>query len=308
MDITADTEHKHQRRLNWWIYAVLSVLMALGILYVLLFSQLNNDPSASSRNPISEAAIGFIQRNLPTAAANPLFPPLALAAAFLLGGLHALTPGHNKTLTGSYLVGAHAHLRHAVLLGTATAFSHTASAIVIGALAVTTAGQIASTQYLQWVGLPSGVLTVALGIWLLSKHLNARGEHPHNHDHGHGHPQEHGHIHDHPTPDRVTLGGLVVMGLMHGIVPTFDALAIILVALSVQQVGLGVGLILTYSLGIASVLIAVGALFIRAQKALLDSPRFMGFSNRASMLAAAVVILFGLSLIVRTLLLVAVHD
>ena len=310
MGTAARSEYEHQRKIDWWMYAILSVLLALGILYVLLFSQLNNDPSASSRNPISDAAITFIQRNLPTAATNPLFPPLALAAAFLLGGLHALTPGHNKTLTGSYLVGAHAHLRHVVLLGTATAFSHTASAIVIGALAVTTAGQIATTQYLQWVGLPSGLLTVALGIWLLRKHVGARGEHPHDHSHGHDHVHSHeqGHLHDHPIPDRVTLGGLVAMGLMHGIVPTFDAIAIILVALSVQQVWLGVGLILTYSLGIAGVLIAVGALFIRAQKVLLDSPRFMGFSNRASLLAAGLVVLFGLSLIVRTLLLVAVHD
>ena len=195
-----------------------------------------------------------------------------------------------------------------ILLGTATAFSHTASAIVIGALALTTAGQIVSSQYLQWVGLPSGLLTVALGIWLLRKHLGPRDEHGPDYLQAHDHPHSHEHSYDHPTPDRVTLGGLVVMGLMHGIVPTFDALAIILVALSVQQVGLGVGLILTYSLGIASVLIAVGALFIRAQKALLDNPRFMGFSNRASLLAAILVILFGLSLIVRTLLLVAPHD
>ena len=308
MDTLASGAQKGQRKRDGWIYALLGLLLALGILYVLLFGQLSNDPSASNRNPISEAAITFIQRNLPTAAANPLFPPLAVAAAFLLGGLHALTPGHNKTLTGSYLVGAHASLRHVILLGTATAFSHTASAIVIGGLALTTAGQIVSTQYLQWVGLPSGLLTVALGIWLLRKHLGPRGEHGPDHLHAHDHPHSHEHSHDHPTPDRVTLGGLVVMGLMHGIVPTFDALAIILVALSVQQVGLGVGLVLTYSLGIASVLIAVGALFIRAQKALLDSPRFMGFSNRASLLAAIVVILFGLSLIVRTLLLVAPHD
>lgn len=308
MDTPAIGEHKHQRKIDGWIYALLSLVIALGILYVLLFGQLSNGPSASSRNPISEAAITFIQRNLPSAAANPLFAPLALAAAFVLGGLHALTPGHNKTLTGSYLVGAHARLRHAIMLGIATAFSHTASAIVIGALALTTAGQIASTQYLQSIGLPSGLLTVALGLWLLRIHLSARGEHSHDHDHDHDHPHAHEHSHNHPTPDRVTLGGLVVMGLMHGIVPTFDALAIILVALSVQQVALGVGLILTYSLGIASVLIAVGALFIRAQKVLLESPRFIGFSNRASMMAAVVVILFGLSLIVRTLLLVAAHD
>ena len=42
----------------------------------------------------------------------------------------------------------------------------------------------------------------------------------------------------------------MALGLMHAIVPTFDAIAIILVALSIQMAALGAGLILAYSLGI----------------------------------------------------------
>lgn len=89
---------------------------------------------------------------------------------------------------------------------------------------------------------------------------------------------------------------------MHGIVPTFDALAILLVALNVRQTGLGIGLVFAYSLGIACVLIAIGALFVRTQKMLLDNPRFENFSQRAPALAASVVILLGLVLVVRTLI------
>jgi ABC-type nickel/cobalt efflux system permease component RcnA len=89
---------------------------------------------------------------------------------------------------------------------------------------------------------------------------------------------------------------------MHGIVPTFDALAILLVALNVGQTGLGIGLVVSYSFGIASVLIAIGALFVRTQKMLLDNPRFENVSQRAPALAASVVILLGLSLVVRTLI------
>jgi len=100
----------------------------------------------------------------------------------------------------------------------------------------------------------------------------------------------------------VTLGGLIALGLSHGIVPTFDALAVLLVALSVSQMILGVGLVLAYSLGIAGVLIAVGVLFIRTQTVLLDHPRFGKISRLAPAVAAIVVILLGLSLMVRTLL------
>ncbi len=133
-------------------------------------------------------------------------------------------------------------------------------------------------------------------------------EHDHNLDHPHPHDHSHPHEHYHPGPDNVTLGGLFVMGLMHGIVPTIDALAIILVALSVSQIALGVGLVVAYSVGIAGVLIAVGAMFLRAQRVIVDNPRFEWFADRATLLAAIVVIVFGFSLFVRTLFAVGLHD
>ncbi len=311
---------KPQRPFSSWIYLALVGVLALGILYVLIFGQISTDPSAPNRTPLGEAGINYIQRTIQSSTANPFLGLIALGAAFLVGALHALTPGHNKTLTGSYLVGSRARLRDAVLLGSTTALSHTASALVIGVLAVSTIGQLVSTQYLLWVGIPSGLLTMALGLYLLWK--NTRGgqghshEHAHSHDDRHSHDETHSHAHSHPhphehsypTPDTITLGGLFVMGLMHGVVPTIDALAIILVALSVSQIALGVGLVVAYSVGIAGVLIAVGALFLRAQRVIVDNPRFERLADRATLLAAVVVILFGLSLLVRTLLAVGLHD
>ncbi len=310
------TMQKSPHPLIKWMYLALGGVLALGILYVLIFGQISLNTSAPNRTPLSEAGITFIQRTLQSSTTNPFLGLIALGAAFLIGALHALTPGHNKTLTGTYLVGSHARLRDAVLLGATTALSHTASALVIGILAVSTIGQLVSTQYLQWVGIPSGLLTMALGLFLLWK--NARGgghthsdsdhSHSHDHPHPHAHDHEHSHEHYHPTTDTVTLGGLFAMGLMHGIVPTIDALAIIVVALSVSQIALGVGLVVAYSVGIAGVLIAVGVLFLRAQRVLVDNPRFERLADRATLIAAIVVILFGLSLFVRTLLAVGLHD
>ena len=306
MNETVSTPTRSHGSLALWVYVFVFLLILVGILYVLIAPSVNKDASAASRTPLGEAAISLIQSTLRASASSPAFPPLALMAAFLLGGLHALTPGHNKTLTGTYLVGAHGQLRHAVLLGTATAFSHTASAIVIGVAALSTAGQIASTQFLRWIGFPSGILTICLGLWLLRRYFIGTKEHFHTNDHDIGHHHEHGHdgshSHNHLTPDGVTLGGLVVLGLIHGIVPTLDALAILLVALNVGQTGLGIGLVVSYSLGIASILIATGALFVRTQRLLLDNPRFEAISQRAPVFAAGVVILLGLTLVVRTLI------
>ncbi len=94
----------------------------------------------------------------------------------------------------------------------------------------------------------------------------------------------------------------MALGLMHGIVPTFDALAIILVALSLQKTILGAGLIFAYSLGIGGVLVVIGALVVRAQSALLDHPRFERALQRAPAIAAGLVIVLGSWLVLHTLI------
>ena len=306
MKITNSMTARAPRKVSGWIYWLLFGLMTAGIIYVLVAPLFGVESSSSDKTPLGGEAYAFIQRTVQASAGSWAFPVLALAAAFVLGSLHALTPGHNKTLVGSYLVGARSRLSHAMLIGMVTAFSHTASALVVGMLALSTAGQIASSRYLQWVGLPSGILTVGLGLWLLRRYFRADSSHVHpdghKHSHSHDHSHDHEHSHNHPSPDAVTLGGLVALGLMHGIVPTFDALAIILVALSLQRAVLGAGLIFAYSLGIGGVLMVVGALVVRAQTALLDHPRFERASRHAQAVAAVMVVVLGLWLVLRTVI------
>src|SRR6476469_2595886 len=51
--------------------------------------------------------------------------PIAIAGAFLWGAMHALTPGHGKTIVGAYLVGSRATVQHALFLGVTTTIAHT---------------------------------------------------------------------------------------------------------------------------------------------------------------------------------------
>jgi len=93
-------------------------------------------------------------------------PALFLSA--VLGGLHGLTPGHGKVILASYLVGSRGTARHALLLGGSITFTHTASVIAIGPVALA-AGQLLVPQVLVPVlELVSRLLVLGLGARLVS--------------------------------------------------------------------------------------------------------------------------------------------
>ena len=294
------------RRILWGAFGLLVVIMLTAQIYVLTAGQAGGRGEAG-RTPLTEMGIAFVQDSLRTAADNPTFPALAILVAFLLGGLHALAPGHNKVLTGAYLVSSGSRVRHAVLIGVATALSHTITVIIIGTLALSTRGQLLSTLYLRWLGLPSGLVVVGLGLLLLTRLLGRQPEHDHTHADGHSHDHSHDLLHTHPhphshthtIPTKLTLGGLVSLALVHGVVPTTDALAVLLVALSINQALLGIALIFAYSLGIALVMSSVGILFLRSHELL--ATRFERLTRWMPVVAAVLVILFGLSILVRAL-------
>jgi ABC-type nickel/cobalt efflux system permease component RcnA len=91
----------------------------------------------------------------------------AIALAFALGAVHALTPGHGKGVVFSYFLGARARPWSGVLMAVKIAATHAISAAVLVALV----GSAASL-----FGRPSGVarilqatsyaLIVAVGLWL----------------------------------------------------------------------------------------------------------------------------------------------
>ena len=286
----------------WSLFGLLVVAIVAAQVYVMVVGQPGGRGEAG-RTPLSETGIAYVQDSVRAAAANPVFPVLAVAVALLLGGLHVLTPGHNKVLVGAYLISSKGRLRDAVLIGVATALSHTLSVIVIGVLALSVRGQNIATLYLRWLGLPSGLVVVGLGIYLLTRHLRGDNSHEHAHNEADGHTHadgsHHGHSHTHDIPTKLTLGGLIALGLVHGLVPTTDALAVLLVALTVKQTALGIGLILAYSLGIAVVMSSIGILFLKSL--LLFDARFDKAARWLPAIAAFLVIFFGLSILARAL-------
>ena len=108
---------------------------------------------------------------------------LALAISFGLGGLHALTPGHGKTIVAAYLVGARGTLKHAAFLGAMVTFTHTISVFALGLATLFLFRYIVPEKITQTLGVISGLSIVAIGGWMLLKRF--RGSRGHSHTHSH---------------------------------------------------------------------------------------------------------------------------
>ena len=57
---------------------------------------------------------------------------IGLAVAFGLGAIHAMSPGHGKTIVAAYLVGSRGTFKHAIFLGGMVTFTHTISVFLPG--------------------------------------------------------------------------------------------------------------------------------------------------------------------------------
>ena len=228
----------------------------------------------------------------------------ALALALFLGAAHGLEPGHGKTVVAAYLVGSRGTVGNAMFLGGVVTFTHTSSVIMLGLVALFATQYVQPEQIFPWLGTLSGVLIVALGIWLLAGNLRRLGGHghPHHNHHHEDHNHGHGHSHSHEIPDKVTLGSLLALGISGGIVPCHGALVILLLAVGLHRITFGLLLLLAFSVGLAAVLIAIGVLMVKARP-LVD--RFSGNSKwiqRLPVVSSAVIIAVGLGITVRTLM------
>src|SRR5207302_2184648 len=110
---------------------------------------------------------------------------LALLVAFGLGVVHALSPGHGKSVMAAYLVGTRGTRRQALVLGPVVALSHTAGVLLLGGATLAASRLIAPERLYPYLSTASGAIVLALGVILLARRI--RGAHGRNHPHGHAH-------------------------------------------------------------------------------------------------------------------------
>jgi len=193
-----------------------------------------------------------------------------IAVAFWLGALHALEPGHGKTIVAAYLVGSRGNMKHAALLGATVTFTHTLSVFLLGIGTLLLSSYIVPEKIIPVLGVLSGVSIVLIGGWLFYKRLRA---YQHELAHQHAHADGHHHHHHHAPPGDITVGSLMALGASGGLVPCPAAMVLLLSAIAIGRVGLGLILLLAFSLGLAGVLMAIGMLVIYAKNWLPESSK-----------------------------------
>jgi ABC-type nickel/cobalt efflux system permease component RcnA len=203
---------------------------------------------------------------------------LLLAAAFGWGALHALSPGHGKSMVAAYLVGTRGSVRDAVVLGGTVTVAHTAGVIALGVIALALSQFILPEQLYPWLNLVAGLMVVTVGIQVLRRRLK-RAHHHHHHDHHHHH-------HEHR-------GSILALGASAGLIPCPSALVVLLGAVSQHRLALGLVLILAFSAGLATTLTSLGIAVVKASQ-LLGRLRVPGrLSGTAPAISAALIVVIG---------------
>ena len=188
---------------------------------------------------------------------------LALAVAAFWGAAHALTPGHGKAMVAAYLVGTRGRARDAFLLGGTVTVTHTAGVFALGFVTLGLSAFIVPEQLYPWLTLVSGVLVVVVGASVLRQRLLSRS-HTH-HDHLHHQHGGHEHHHEHHG-DELTSKGILGVGIAAGLLPCPSALVVLLSAIALHRIGLGLALIVAFSLGLAATITGIGLIAVLARR------------------------------------------
>jgi nickel/cobalt transporter (NicO) family protein len=216
---------------------------------------------------------------------------VTLMGAFIWGAAHATSPGHGKTLVGTYLIGERATAQHAIFLGLTTTITHTLGVFTLGGFMLLAAQTVVPEQILPWLSLASGLLVVLIGGNLFRDRLRqvlkkSEGNHHHHdhdhhddhHHHDHDHDHDHhehshgGHTHSHLPPEAVSWRSLFALGVSGGLIPCPSALVLLLSAIAVGQVAYGMLLVVSFSLGLAVVLTGLGLLLIYSKHLFVKLP------------------------------------
>jgi ABC-type nickel/cobalt efflux system permease component RcnA len=250
-------------------------------------------------------------RQLVDAISGPRLEPriaiVALLGALLLGAVHALSPGHGKTIVGAYLIGSRGTPRHALFLGLTVTITHTVGVFALGFATLYASRFIVPERLFPLLSLVSAVLVLGMGIALLVQRARAMrgtlvraGGDPRVFQlvpaaplaaagnrglifaptmrpvdttlHSHGGGPLHSHLPPGATGEKISWRSLAALGISGGLIPCPSAMVILLAAVALNKTALGLLLVVAFSLGLAMTLSLVGLIFLYARNR-LRSPR-----------------------------------
>jgi nickel/cobalt exporter len=215
-----------------------------------------------------------------------------LPVTVVLGALHALEPGHAKSLMAAYIVAIRGISGKAALLGLSAAAGHTIVVWILAIAAHLFGQNLIVEQAEPWLTLLSGILVVLLAARMF---LRLRNGHHHHGDRDHHH-HDHGHSH-HYAQSKIgaSAGDIIWFGLTGGLLPCPAAIAVLLVCIQLKQFTLGIAMVAAFSVGLAATLVLIGvAASWASRKASTTWPWLDRIAQRLPYLSAGVVMILGL--------------
>jgi nickel/cobalt transporter (NicO) family protein len=208
---------------------------------------------------------------------------LILGLAFIYGALHAIGPGHGKSVVASYFVAHQARWTSGILMGSLISLIQGASAIVlVGILAIVLrAKQLEILDRGTVVAFVSYGLIALLGAWMFFRAAT-------------------GHLHAHHDDDRDHAPHKLDPRLIvaTGLTPCASAIIILLFALANKAFGLGVVAVAVLTVGMAVTISTIGVATVlgrRALLALIDAAGMQTHRLERGLAMAAAVVIVGVS-------------
>ena len=206
-----------------------------------------------------------------------------LTLAFGFGAVHALTPGHGKTIVTTYLIGSHATFWHALLLSIVTTITHTFSIFLLGLIVLFASNYLLPEQLYFVFSLISGIAICCIGFWQLESYFN---------------PTHHHHHHF----DRKQTTNLITLGMAGGLIPCSEALILLLGAIALHKITYGILLVFIFSLGLAFVLSIIGAVAIYSRQWFDCLPQFNFMQTYLPLVSAVAISILGLIITTKTII------
>lgn len=220
-----------------------------------------------------------------------------LLSALALGALHALEPGHGKTIIASYMIGSRGSTWDAIKLGIIVTITHTAGVFALGLAICFLSSHFVGDTLGKYLQLASSVIVLSIGLSLVRRTVCT----------GNG-----AHTHEHPLTstidsNAVSLKGpqdIFWLGVSGGIVPCHGALAVLLTTIGASDTGRilwGLSMLGSFSLGLALVITALAIAATRLKQAL--APRMGAKSSRlVPALSACLILTIGTFMTIQNLL------